>query len=406
MKFRVLLLVAILLLAWAVGAVVSRPLGTYAPVAGENRLPGVALAQGISQLTGVAVSPLLGVSAVGAWRFHETPAAQRHLLPWFCRPYVWGVTFALLAVCLLKDLLGTAAPPFIKKPLDLLELFENKLSALVACSAFLPFIVSELTEEQRLPGGASLSAAAHLQFASVFALPAGMDARLLTIPMAVVGFLMVWLACHAINVLIVLCPFGFIDAALKLFKASVLMALVSASFIHPYLGAAVSLLIVFAAGLIAPWAFRLGVFGTFFGFDFIFPRRARRRVEVEAPHVFLGRKLAGVPVRTYGRLVLAESGHLTFVYRPSLVFRQRVLVIPTESFAISKGLLFPSLRQAGSSDQRPATLAIFLPRYRSHEETLASHFAVLEVEDHAFTRGFRAVRAWVRDMLGLGKAPA
>ena len=254
MKYRLLLLVAILLLAWAVGAAVSRPLGTYAPVAGENRLPGVALAQGITQLTGVAVSPLLGVSAVGAWRFHETPAAQRHLLPWFCRPYVWGVTFALLAVCLLKDLLGTAAPPFIKKPLDLLELFENKLSALVACSAFLPFIVSELTEEQRLSGGASLSAAAHLQFASVLPLPAGMDARLLTIPMAVIGFMMVWLACHAINVLIVLCPFGFIDAVLKLFKASVLMALVSASFIHPYLGAAVSLVIVFVAGLVAPWA--------------------------------------------------------------------------------------------------------------------------------------------------------
>ena len=89
-----LLLAALLLVGVGITAFSAFPGSSTASApraVSTDRLPGVDLAQGISQLTGVAISPLLGVSAVGAWRYHHTPEASRHLLPWFCSPYAWGL---------------------------------------------------------------------------------------------------------------------------------------------------------------------------------------------------------------------------------------------------------------------------------------------------------------------------
>ena len=57
----------------------------------EPRLPGVGIAEGISEITGVAVSPLLGVSVIGAWTWWRTEAAMRDKLPWYCQPVAWGI---------------------------------------------------------------------------------------------------------------------------------------------------------------------------------------------------------------------------------------------------------------------------------------------------------------------------
>ncbi len=58
---------------------------TNAPV------PGAQLANAISTVTGVAISPLLGASAVGAWKYShaETPEA-REKLPWYAQPWFWA----------------------------------------------------------------------------------------------------------------------------------------------------------------------------------------------------------------------------------------------------------------------------------------------------------------------------
>jgi hypothetical protein len=80
------------------------------------RLPGVDLAEGLTQITGVAISPLLGVSTVGAWKYFHTPEARRAQLPWFCRPYVWVTAFCLLGLCFLKDFLGRPPLLLLKSP--------------------------------------------------------------------------------------------------------------------------------------------------------------------------------------------------------------------------------------------------------------------------------------------------
>lgn len=365
-----------------------------------TRLPGVDLAEGLTQLTGVAISPLLGVSAAGAWKYYHTPEAWRAQLPWFCRPYVWGTGICLLGLCFLKDFFGTAAPPLVKKPLDVAELFESKLSAVVACSAFVPFIVSQMGRYAPLETSFLLGPDA--RFSSFLAV-ATFDVRFFTIPLAIVAFLTVWLACHAINVLIALCPFGFIDSILKLFKASLLGSVVVSSLINPYLGAAVSLVILFIAALLAPWAFRLTVFGTLFGLDVLFPSRGRRSIRTTEPHAFLARKLADTPVRTYGRLTRAIDGSVTFTYRPWLLFPARSVTIPPGNVAIAKGILFPSLLQS-LDQQRKRIVIMFLPRYRSHEQAIAAHFEIVDIQDSTLAKGFKAVRAWFADTVNFGRA--
>ena len=66
--------------------------------------PGTDLAHAISEITGVAISPLLGVSAVGAWKyFHAQTPQQRARLPWFAQPWFWIPAFVLVTACFLKD---------------------------------------------------------------------------------------------------------------------------------------------------------------------------------------------------------------------------------------------------------------------------------------------------------------
>src|SRR5262249_31281220 len=135
MKKYLALVIALLLTALprAQGAFLSetnRPATTNAPAAKST--PGLEAAQALSTITGVAISPLLGVSAVGAWKYFKTPAERRGKLPWFAQPWFWGTGLFLVALVFLKDVIGTGMPPALKKPFDVAEAFENKISALLA----------------------------------------------------------------------------------------------------------------------------------------------------------------------------------------------------------------------------------------------------------------------------------
>ena len=395
MKHVIIVLIAVLFTS------LSPASASDVPPPNSDRLPGVDLAEGVTKLTGVAISPLLGISAVGAWQYYHVPGARRPSLPWYCQPLAWGAGLCLIGLCFLKDLFGTVAPPLVKKPLDVAELFENKASALVACSAFVPYVVSQMA--RYTPAQIALAPSSGCHFVPFLAV-IGLDVRFLTIPLAILAFLVVWIVCHAIHVLIVLCPFGFIDGVLKLFKTFLLSSVVLSSFISPYLGAAVSLVILGVAVFVAPWAFRLTVFGTLFGLDVLLPKRGRRLVHATEPHAFLARQVAKAPVRTYGRLSRESDGSVTFAYRPWLVFSKRSVTIPAGSVAITKGLLFPSLLHSTDSQQRQRIIVMFLPRYRSHEHLIASHFGIVDIQDSPLTKGFRAIRVWFADTINLGKS--
>ena len=398
MKAFVFLLLSVFCLSSDSRAVETAPVPTA-----TERLPGVDFAEGISQITGTAISPMLGVSAAGAWRYYRTPGHLRGRLPWFCHPVAWGLGFTILGMCFLKDAFGAGAPPLVKKPLDMAELFEDKLSALVASAAFVPFIVAQMSQhfsETPLEPQASISGGT--QLASALPIFGMIDIQWLLLPFSIVSFILVWMSAHTINVLIALSPFGILDAGLKLLKTAVLSSVVVTSFVYPLLGAVVSLFILCLAAYFAPKAFRFTLFGTMLALDVLLPWRARRLATPEQAHGFIARRSTGLPVRTFGRVVCGSDGALHFSYRPWMILPRRTVRLPEGTFALAKGLLYPSLLH-GAEGSPARSIILFLPRYRSHEESIAGFLAIVDVRENTLTRGLKAARSWFAETMQPGQ---
>src|SRR5262249_5748881 len=85
----------------------------------------------LATVTSTAISPLVGVSVMGAWQYFRTPKPQREKLPFFDKPYFWAPTMLLLVLIFIKDTFGGFAP-LIKKRLDAIEvLFVNHVALIL-----------------------------------------------------------------------------------------------------------------------------------------------------------------------------------------------------------------------------------------------------------------------------------
>jgi len=351
--------------------------------------PGVELAHAISEITGVAISPLLGVSAVGAWKYyHAQTPQQRARLPWFSQPWFWIPAFVLVGLCFLKDTLGATAPRVLKKPLDVADAIEHKISGLVATGAFVPLVIAifpTAEPEAALHGTNGFLAAMNLSWLG----------NGLLVPIAMLAFFIVFLASNAINVLILLSPFAVVDTALKGFRLLVLLTIPATAFANPWLGAVWALIIIGIAYFIAGWSFRLSHFGLVFIWDIITLRSRQFVPDRSANRMLLAREINQVPARTYGTLWRDEQGRLVLQYRPWLVLPKRTLTLPEGQYFVGKGLFYSQIMRA---ENRGATAMMLLPpRYRGHEEQLVSIYGLADARD----AGLRAAFRWLRESLGL-----
>jgi hypothetical protein len=369
---------------------------TPAPAASgtNSAVPGTELAHAISEITGVAISPLLGVSTVGAWKyFHVRTPQQRARLPWFAQPWFWIPAFVLVTACFLKDTVGIAAPRLLKKPLDVADAIEHKISGLIATGAFVPLIIAVFPPaepEASLPGASRFLAAIDLSWLG----------NGLLVPVAMLTFLIVLLASNAINILILLSPFAVMDTALKGFRLLVLLTVTATAFLNPWLGAVCALIIIGVAYFIAGWSFRLSHFGWVFIWEFVTLRCKRFYPDSSVNRLFLARKFNKVPARTYGKLLRDERGSLLLKYRPWLVLPERVLALPKGPYAVGKGLFYSQIMRVEGEGLSAAML--LPPRYRGHEEELVSIYGLSGVRD----TGLRAAFRWFKDLLGFQAQPA
>ncbi len=351
-------------------------------------IPGQQIAQTISLITGVAISPLMGVGAIGAWEyFHAKTPEQKARLHWFANPFFWVPALLLVAVSFVKDTAGTALPAVLKKPFDVAETIEHKISGLVATGAFVP-IAAAIFSAHGDHDGAALSA---LGFATIDLSPLY---NAMMIPIAMVVFFIVCLASNAVNILILLSPFPVFDALLKLFRTSIIASIAVSSWLDPWMGAAWALVIIFFSWLIAGWSFRLSHFGFAFVWDFVTARCNRFKPDPTTNKMFLGRKINKVPTRTYGRLSCGENGALIFTYRPWLVLAKCSVTLPEARYAAGKGFFYSEILQL---DGDKARIALLLPpRYRGHECELVAIYGLADVRD----TGLLAAWQWVKFMLG------
>ena len=346
------------------------------------------IAKTLSEITGVAISPLLGVSVVGAWDyFHaETPEAKARL-NWYADPMFWVPALLLVSLCALKDSGGIVVPAALKKPFDVLETMEHKFSGLIATGAFVPLVASVFHSSYTTPG-ASLSS---MGFASI---DLSWLYNSLMVPVMMVAFFIVFLASNAVNIIILLSPFPPFDAALKAFRTSIIASIAVSSWMNPWVGAAWAIIVIGFCYLISGWSFRLSHFGTVFLWDFFTRRSARFVPEKGANKMFLGRKLNKVPARTYGKLSRDDKGSLVFDYHPWLIFPARKLVLPEAKYAVGTGMFFSEILQLDGENSR--IVLLLPPRYRSHENELVAIYGLVDVRD----TGLRAAWQWLKATLG------
>ena len=346
---------------------------TAAPAAAtSDRSPAAPLAAAVSTVTGIAISPLLGTGAYGAYQWVAAKDdAARAALPWYAQMKFWLPALLVVGACAAKDTLGAVVPPGLKKPLDVLELVENKATGLIAAGAVVPLTMNTVSK-MIMGGGTGATGAAFPASGLAMIHMANLDLswllNVLTIPFGIAMFALVWMASHAINVLILLSPWGAIDAALKGARTALLGLLTLAATINPWVGAALSVVVIIVAYFVAGWAFRLTVFGTVFCWDFFTLRHTRFAPRENDNGMFSGGNLPGVPVRTYGRLVQRTAGGLEFVYHPWLWLPVKIAKVPVDNAAlgVGKGLFFSSVFAEGAG-----TLFLLPPRYRGHEDTVA-----------------------------------
>ncbi len=344
------------------------------------------LCETVSLITGVAISPMLGVGAVGAYQWWDAPKEKRAELPWFANPLFWIPALLLVGACFLKDTAGIALPVVLKKPFDVAETIEHKISGLVATGAFVP-IAASIFHAPAQPGAA-------LAEAGLAAIDLHWLYNALMVPVAMAAFVIVFLASNAINTLILLSPFTTVDAALKGFRTTILASVVGTSFVNPWMGAAWALVVILFSWLIAGWSFRLSHFGMSFVWDFVTGRKNRFRPDAKENKMFLGRQTEKVPTRTYGKLSRNEMGELVFHYRPWLLLAQRRLVLPAGNYEAGRGVFYSEiLRVEGDSAK---TVMLLPPRYRGHEEEIAKIYHFTGVREV----GLRAAWAWLKSLFG------
>ncbi len=360
--------------------------------------PGVQMAQTLSVLTGVAISPLLGVSAVGCYQYCKAKTDdERAKLPWFANPLFWVPAFLLVAACFLKDTFGVATAPGLKKPFDIAETIEHKISGLVATGAFVPIMINMIHEANSTGGQPSVSFSA-MGFAAI-QIPHWLYDVALT-PIAMAAFFIVFLASNAINILILLSPFPAMDAVLKSFRTGVLASVVISSWMNPWIGLMWSVIIILISWLIAGWSFRLSHFGLVFLWDYFTLRKNRFVPHATENKLFLSRKINQVPARTYGKLSRADNGEHLFRYQPWLVFPARTLILPAGKYEAGRGIFYSEILHVKNDAAK--TLLLLPPRYLGHEETIVRIYSFTGVRNV----GLRAAWAWLKSLFGQTKSAA
>jgi hypothetical protein len=393
-----LLLLCALVFSTVAPAVHANTQPAPAPAASAETSKVAEISTTLAAITGIAISPLFGTGAYGAYRYISSKDKSPEALPWFANPLFFVPALLIAGLCAAKDSFGAVFPPGWKKPLDVMETLENKLSGLVAAGAVIPLTMSSLSKllvtsagavEPGIPVGFAMIPVGAMDFSWLLSV--------VTVPAGVIIFAVVWMASHAINVLILLSPWGAIDAALKSARLAVLGLLTVTTQMDPKNGAVLSLVIIVAAYLVSGWAFRLTTFGTIFCWDFFTRRRRRFTPDTTENLLFSGNALTeDVPIRTYGRLARVSEGKYAFRYRPWLLLPERKLELAAEDVRIQRGLIFVDV------SAREKVLFTLPPRYCGHEEELARIYRIDQIEDV----GLRKAWGWIADTCGMKRKPA
>ncbi len=360
----------------------------------------------ITELTGVALSPLVGLVVIGGIEYYK---AKKHgeAVPWYFSLWFMGAILLILALITLKDTIGELAP-FLKKPLDALDFVQHKFSGIVAFAIVAPRLVLSVLE----PVGQGVSFLFDLVNPVGTAWAAGgaadgpvgtvgvvlIVAIVVSAVIAVLFFAVVWLAAGAVEALILLAPIPFVGLILRSFRLSLFGLLMLGAAVSPAVGILLSFVILYLSYRILGWSYRLAVFGWVIALDILGGRHHYLVIDGER-HVtaFASTAVPGVRNRSYGRLV-KEGASLVFEYRVLPTFsRKRVTVNESpDKVGIARGSVLVSVVGPAHGHRRRPTLLWLPPRYRGHEEGVARLLGISsEIHDQRFHRRLADAWKWI-----------
>jgi hypothetical protein len=342
-----------------------------------------AVAAGIAQLTGLAISPLLVLVAIGWTDFARAGGDSAAALPLHASPWLLIPCSMVLALVLAKKMATPAIPLPIRKALDAAEYLEAKLSALVAAGVLLPTIIGTMAASTGETAPAVQAAGLGSVLGSMFVL----------VPIALIVFASVWITFHVVDALIVLSPFALLDVALASARVAILVLVGLALLISPFLALVLCAPIIALSLIIAGWCVRLDLFALTVATDLLF--RRGRNADPHAPlRCFLGSRGLGAPIRTMGHAEPREGG-VVFRYRPFFVLPQRSIELDAASPVIVRGAAWCALRDDGTR----RTLVSLAPRYAPHHAAICRRFAA-SARDGVVRRSWNGLRQSLESILG------
>jgi hypothetical protein len=211
--------------------------------------------------------------------------------------------------------------------------------------------------------------------------------------------LAVWLVGHAVDVLVLLSPFPFIDVLFKGFRAAILLTIVIASMIDRRAGLIVSLVVIFAAFLLFSWALRFAILGTVFAWDllrFMTFGSDGPLDDKQAIAGFTAARIRGIPKQTFGTLSCDPNGILEFRCR-RLGFGpiRRIRLEDAVCYEVGRGILYPCVILPEHGSSRYALQFRLTPRYNGKEEHIRARLGMAAVRDIRLRKGLRAFLQWM-----------
>ena len=348
------------------------------------------ISEELSEMTGKAVTPLLGMTVIGVFRNFCTEGEDKTLLPWYYQTEFLIFIFGLLLMVTLKDTVLAPLGP-LKKPLDALAEILHGITGLVA----LPTTVAYFGDSLSYPIAENLASLTNWILPSAYAAEGSVlnsvsDSFLFfgqTIGVAIglVSFISIWMLGNIVEILIFLCPISFVDTILAGVRSTVISFILLLTCINPIFGGMLALIILLVSFGIFGWSFRLLTYGIVNCGDLI--TRKWRTVKLDKPGIlaFSGKKVPRLKSCLLGRIYADQEG-IVFTYYPYLVLPKKQISLSTQvsndsEINVVSGPLTPSLVQVNSLSGSSLRLFDLPPRYRTHEYSVADYLN-LRVHQH------------------------
>ncbi len=342
-----------------------------------------AITSGITQITGLAINPLLVLIVIGVLDWQSLPEGATPLL--HANPWFWGSLCALLAFSLGLRLLTPLIPGF-GKLLKGVILVEQKIMGLLTAGLLIPTIA--LTMENT---GLTSSDHAQVAVAGIFGTSGYVVAGLLI-------YSVVWVVSHVIDSLVLLSPFALIDATLLTMRGVLLAILGVAYWIHPAISAGICCVLIVICFLIAGWCIRINILASTFAFDLLTLRCKWMRPNQWPIRVFITGKSGLAPTRTRGLLERDPDG-LRVRWRRFYWLTKRSTVLHRGSAKLVRGVVWSELH-AESTPKVLVTL-ILPPRYFNHDQWISEHLEI-PAENGTIRRGLAGVVDFFRNIWSAG----